>query len=218
MSTLRIDNKSDDDIVVTTDGKEHDLRNGESLSIDSVEKGRHTVVFHRKRIPKETVPESEKKYGIDAIKAQDERPGSHIQLDTAVDFDIISSKAAITVYKKALAVETLHEDLILVSYKTEISGAKDVKSKDSFADSRVKKTYIFQQFKSAFLPVGLIGIIILLMGAAALFMLHAGIKIKIGTSYLSKTNMLLVFAAGAGIVAFFAFNVIKIFKRVKELS
>ncbi|MBQ7595751.1 MAG: hypothetical protein IJU45_03695 [Clostridia bacterium] len=218
MSTLRIDNKSDDDIIVTTDGKEHELRNGESLSLDSVEKGRHTMVFHRKRIPKETMLESEKPYGLDALKAQDEKPGSHIQLDTTVEFDVISSKAAVTVYKKALAVETLHEDVILVSYKAEISGAKDVKTKDAFANSRIKRTYILQQFKSAFLPVGLVGIIVLLMGAAALFMLHAGIKIKIGSTYLSKTYLLLTIAGGAAIFVFFIVNIIKIFKRVKELS
>ncbi len=218
MSTLRIDNKSEDDILITLDGKDHELRDGESISLDSVEKGIHNIVFHRKRIPKETMFDIDKPKGLDAMKNADEKPGSHIQLDTSVEFEIISSKAAVTVFKKVTGIETLQEDAILVAYKTEISGAKNISLKDSFANSRIKRTYILQQFKNAFLPVGAVGIVAFLLGFISLMMILSGTVLKLGDTNISKTSAILVTAAGAAILIFFIINVIKILNRAKELS
>ena len=218
MSTLRIDNKSEDDILITLDGKDHELRDGESISLDSVEKGIHNIVFHRKRIPKETMFDIDKPKGLDAMKNADEKPGSHIQLDTSVEFEIISSKAAVTVFKKVTGIETLQEDAILVAYKTEISGAKNISLKDSFANSRIKRTYILQQLKNAFLPVGAVGIVAFLLGFISLMMILSGTVLKLGDTNISKTSAILVTAAGAAILIFFIINVIKILNRAKELS
>lgn len=218
MSTLRIDNKSEDDILITLDGIEHELRDGESISLDSVEKGIHNIVFHRKRIPKETMFDSDKPKGLDAIKHADEKPGSHIQLDTSVEFEIISSRAAVTVFKKVTGIETLNEDAILVAYKAEISGTKNISTKDSFANSRIKRTYILQQLKNAFFPVGIVGILAFLLGFISLMMILSGTVLKFGDTNVSKTSAILVTAAGSAILIFFIINVIKILKRAKELS
>lgn len=218
MSTLRIDNKSEDDILIILDGIEHELRDGESISLDSVEKGIHNIVFHRKRIPKETMFEGDKPKGLDAIKHADEKPGSHIQLDTSVEFEIISSRAAVNVFKKVTGIETLNEDAILVAYKAEISGAKNISAKDSFANGKIKRTYILQQLKNAFLPVGAVGIIAFLLGFISLMMILSGTVLKLGDTNVSKTSAILVTAAGFAVLIFFIINVIKILKRAKELS
>lgn len=218
MSTLRIDNKSEDDIIIISDGTEHELRDGESLSLDTIEKGRHSVLFHRKRIPRETALEIDKPRGLDVLKNQDDKPGSHIQLDTEIVFDVNSSKTALTVYKKASAVETLHEDVIFVSYKADISGAKVISSKDSFANSIIKRAYLFQQIKSAFFPVGIIGIIVMLMGITASVMALSGIKFKIGSSVVSNGYIFMILAVGIALIVYFIVNLIKILKRAKKLS
>ena len=218
MATVRFDNKSEDDIIFILDGTEYELKNSESVSIDNQSKGMHSVTFHRKRIPRESVDPETKPVGIEAIKAEDEKPGSHIQLDTTVDFEVNSSKSNIVVSRRAFAVETLHEDAVFVAYDTDISGAKKISSTDKFANKKIKKTYLFQQIKGAFLPVGIVGFIVLFFGLIAVIINLSGFKINLGSTSVTIKSSLMVTAGGLLVTGFFILSVIKIIKRAKELS
>lgn len=218
MSTLRIDNKSDDDILVLIDGSAHELRNGESVSVDRLEKGAHEVIFHRRRIPKESVSDENKKAGLEALMSSDEKPGSHIQLSSSFLIDINSSKSSIAVFKKVKAVENYHEDVIFVSFSAQVTGAKTLKSVDKFANNEVKKTYFLQQLKGAFLPVGLVGLAVVIIGIIAAFFLKTGVKITVGGRVMTAGYAYMVLSVGIIINVYFIINVIRIIKRVKELS
>lgn len=218
MPTVKIENKSEDDIIVTLDSEEKELADGESIFFENKEKGCHSVKIHRRRVPRETVASGEAPKGLEAAKEQDKKPGSHVQLDSVIEFDVNSSKAAVTVIQDIKGVETLHEDVIFAGYTAELAGAKLISKTDSFANSRIKKNYIFQQIKDAFIPVGIAGIAILILGAFFSLANLVGFTVKFGSSAVSLRRSLLLFAGGVLVTGFFCVNVYKILKRAKSLS
>lgn len=217
MPTVKIENKSGDDIIITLDGEEKELADGESVFFENKEKGGHSLTVHRKRIPRETVAEDNVPKGLEAAKEQDEKPGSHVQLDTELVFDVNSSKSAISVVQDIKGIETLHEDVIFVGYTADISGAKSVSKKDRFANKSVKKNYVFQQIKGAFLPVGLVGIIVFLTGALLLVINLGGFDFKIGSLRVDLPRSALLLAGGTLVTGYFIISVAKIRKRATAL-
>lgn len=218
MPTIKVENKSDDDIIITLDGKEEkELADGESVFFENSEKGVHSLKIHRKRIPKETVSEENSPKGLDAVKERDEKPGSHVQLDSELSFEVNSSKAALSVVQDIKGIETLHEDVIFVGYTADISGAKFISKNDRFANESIKKNYVFQQIKGAFIPVGLVGIAVLLAGAVILLFNLYGFVLKIGSAKVDMTRSAMLLAGGLLVTGYFAVSVRKILKRAKEL-
>lgn len=217
MPAIRVENKSDDDIIILLDGKEYNVADSESIIAENVEKGEHTLTVHRKRIPKETADKSAAQGGPDIAKMADAKPGSHIQLDTAFSFETISSKAIISIVSDVESVETLHEDVLFVRYRTDCSGAKISSVKDRFANAEVKKNYLKKQFLGAFLPVGLIGIITFVLGAVCLFLNAGGYSLKIASNEITLPYSLLIEAGGTCILTYFIVTVSKIKKRAKKL-
>lgn len=217
MPAIRVENKSNDEIVLVLDGIEHDVADGESITVENVEKGEHTLVVHRKRIPKETADKSSAQSGLDIAKSADAKPGSHVQLDSFFAFETISSKAIISVVSSVKSVETLHEDVLFVRYRTDCSGAKINSIKDRFANAAIKKSYLKKQLLGAFLPVGLIGIITFALGFVCLFLNVGGYSLKIATNEITLPYSLLIEAGGTCILVYFIVTVSKIKKRAKSL-
>lgn len=217
MPTIKIENKSDDNIVITLDNEEKELADGESVFFENKEKGNHTLNVHRKRVPGETASPDNAPRGLAAVMSRDEKPGSHIQLDSEIVFDVNSSKSAISVIQEVKGIETLHEDVVFVGYSADISGAKLVEKKDRFASEKIKKTYIRQQLKGAFLPVGLVGIIILLVSGLFCIMTVSGYPLDFGSGEVSLKRFLLIFAGGVLVTGYFSVTVFKILKRAKSL-
>lgn len=218
MPTIKIENKSDDDIIISFCGEEKELADGESTFFENRKKGEYEVHVHRKRVPKESILPEDAPKGLEAAKAQDEKPGSHVQLDADIIFDVNSSKAVVNVIQEVKGVETLHEDVIFVGYNADVSGAKLVEKKDSFANEKIRKSYLFQQLKSAFLPVGLVGIAVFILGAVLLILYAAGVTISVGKNDVTLVRILILFAGGVLVAGYFAVNVKKILKRAKSLS
>ncbi len=217
MPTVKIENKSDDDIIITLDGEEKELADGESVFFENKDKGVHCLKVHRKRIPKETGREDNAPKGIDAMTERDEKPGSHVQLDSELSFDVNSSRASISVIQDIKGIETLHEDVIFVGYAADISGAKFISKNDRFASRSIKKDYVFQQIKGAFLPVGLVGIAVLLAGTVLFIINLGGFVLKIGSVRIEMTRSALLLAAGFLVTGYFAASVRKILKRAREM-
>lgn len=218
MPAIRIENKSDDDVIICLDGEEKELADGESALFENKSKGEHKLSVHRKRILKESVPLSEAPKGLEAAREKDSKPGSHVQLDASVSFDVNSSKAMLTLLQDIKGIETLHEDVIFVGYSAELAGAKLISKKDTFASEKIRKTYLFQQLKGAFLPVGLVGFIITVLGALFTAINLHGDKITIGSQQVSLARSLLLLAGGLLAFGYFCVNVYKIRKRAKSLS
>ena len=218
MPTIKIENKSDDDIIICFEGEEKELADGESVFFENRQKGVYSVRVHRKRVPRETVIASEAPQGLEAAKAADEKPGSHVQLDSVIEFEVNSSKAAVTVIQDIKGVETLHEDVIFVGYRAELAGAKAVSKKDYFANSGIKRMYISQQIKSAFLPVGLVGILIFLVGAVFSIMNLGGYIVRFLSGEVSLKRSLLLLAGGFLVTAYFIVNVFQIIRRARSLT
>ena len=218
MPTIKIENKSDDDIIITFGQEEKELSDGESVFFENQNKGVHSVRIHRRRIPKEIIPQSETPKGLEAARAQDEKPGSHIQLDSQIEFDVNSSKASLTVIQDINGDETLHEDVIFTGYRAELAGAKLVSKKDCFANSAIKKIYLFQQLKGAFLPVGLVGIIVLIIGILLTAINLSGNSIEIFSQQVTLLRSLLLLGGGTLATGYFCVNIYKIIKRAKSLT
>lgn len=218
MPTIKVENRTDDTIIITLNNQERECANGEDISFENCPKGEYLISVHRKRIPKESTSGREPKpSAFDAAKSPDSKPGSHVQLDSEIKLETNSAKAVVSIIADVKALETLHEDVIFVGYRAKVSGAKVVENKDSFASAAIKKTYVKQQFKGAFLPVGLIGIITTLAGAFFLFFNIGGYAIKIAGNEMSLPYSLLITAGGLCVLFVFITTLVKIKRRVKEL-
>lgn len=217
MPAIRVENKSDDDIIILLDGKEYDVADGESIVAENAEKGEHTLKVHRKRIPKETADRADAQNGSNFIKAADSKPGSHVQLDSSLKFETISSKASISIVSDVESIESLHEDVLFVRYRFDCSGAKAGSVKDSFANSAIGKSYLKKQLLGAFFPVGIVGIITFFLGLLCLFLNAGGGSLKIASNEITLPYSLLVEAGGTCILTYFIVTVSKIKKRAKSL-
>ncbi|MCQ2472138.1 MAG: hypothetical protein MJ147_08890 [Clostridia bacterium] len=218
MPTIKVENRSDDDIIITLDGEEKELADGESVHFENKSKGDYKIRIHRKRVPRETVLASEAPQGLEALKENDAKPGSHIQLDCVLDFCVNSSKATVAVVQDIKGIETLHEDVIFAGYTAELAGAKLNSKNDFFASEKIRKTYLFQQLKGAFLPVGLAGIAVMIIGLIFSIMNMSGAKVHFLTSDVSLNRSLLLLGGGVIVTIYFIINVIKIMKRAKSLT
>ena len=218
MPAIRIENKSDDNVIICLDGEEKELTDGEAALFEDKSRGEHKLHIHRKRVPKENIPASEALQGLEAMREKDSKPDSHVQLDADISFDVNSSKASLTLLQDIKGIETLHEDVIFVGYNAELAGAKLISKKDTFASEKIRKTYLFQQLKGAFLPVGLVGFIITALGAVFTAINLNGDRIMIGSQQMSLARSLLLLAGGVLAFGYFCVNVYKIRKRAKSLS
>lgn len=217
MPAIRVENKSDDNIIILLDGKEYDVADGESITAENSLKGEHTLSVHRKRIPKESADKRSAPAGPEAAKMADSRPNSHVQLDTDFTFETISSKAMLSIVADVESVETMHEDALLVRYRVDCSGAKITSVKDRFANAAIKNSYVKKQIIGAFLPVGLVGIIAFLVGFMCLFFNVGGYSLKIATNEITLPYSLLIEAGGSCILIYFFVTISKIKKRAKSL-
>ena len=217
MPTVKVENKTNDDIIVILDGEEVFLHDICSTAFENCEKGKHYLIVKRMRIPKESV-NIHSSSGPDVTKMADSNPVSHVQLESEITFDVIASKSVISVVQNVEVLDTLHEDVLFSGYRAEISGAKDVSFKDRFANSKERDSYKKQQIKGVFLPVGLIGILVTLAGLFCIFLNVGGYNLKIAGNSVTTPYSLLLLAGGATVFIFFLVSVNKIKKRIKELS
>lgn len=213
---IKIENRSNDDIIISFMGQSIELADGEDASFENGDKGTYCLDVQRKRIPRESPEEKTKKKF--SIYEEDSKPASHVQLKSSVEFETISSKSVITIEENADLIDTLHEDVLFAGYKAAVSGAKILSKKDSFANDEVKKAYVSKQIKGAVFPVGLVGIAITIVGLYCLVSALNGNLIKIFENEVTKSSAVLVSVGGVAVVGVFVSNMIKIFKRVKELS
>ncbi len=214
--SIKIENRSNDDIIIVFNGKSVEIPNSEDYSFENVENKSFSLSVQRKRILKEYAePKHKKKF---SIYEDENKPLSHIQLKGEFEIESISSHAVICVEENISAFDTLHEDVLFVGYKLSLSGAKQLKADESFANSEVKKSYVTAQVKNAVLPVGLVGVIVTIVGVYCLINALNGNSIKFYKNELDTLTCSVLSVGGVAILSVFVSNLIKIFKRVKELS
>ncbi|MBQ8784056.1 MAG: hypothetical protein IJZ57_09860 [Clostridia bacterium] len=209
---IKIENRTEDDIIITCFGKETEIPDGEDAVFDS--DGKFTLTVKRKRIPEMTKAAKKKL----PIYEEDATPASHIQLRGEFEIEPNSSKTVVTLTNTARLFDTLHEDAIFVGYKAEVAGGKAVSSREVFSDEKVKKEYKTKQLLNTIFPVGTVGIGLILLGVYCLIFAYGGNPVKLLSNEIDMLYASLMTAAGALVTGVFVSNVIKILKRVKEYS
>lgn len=209
---IKIENRTNDDVIVSVFGQEVEIPDGEDVSFEKV--GKFTLAVKRKRIPEMFVPAKKKL----PVYEEDATPASHVQLRGEFEIEANSSEAVITLEPTARMLDTLHEDAIFVGYKAETCGCSIVDYKEVFNDKGVEKEYKSKQIKDAVFPVGIVGVGIFILGIYCMIFAWGGNPINF---FGNKVDMLYsgtMIAAGAIVTGVFVSNVIKILKRVKEYS
>ncbi len=209
---IKIENRTEDDIIITCFGKETEIPDGEDAVFES--DGRFSLVVKRKRIP-EMTKQAKKKL---PIYEEDATPASHIQLRGEFEIEPNSSKTVVTLNNTARLFDTLHEDAIFVGYKAEVSGGKMISSREIFTDEKVKKEYKLKQLKNTIFPVGVVGIGLVLFGIYCIIFAYGGNPINFFGNKIDMLYSGTMTAAGVLVTGVFVSNVIKILKRVKEYS
>lgn len=209
---IKIENRTDDDIIVTCFGKETEIPDGEEVVFEATE--RFALSVRRKRIP-EMFKAAKKKL---PIYEEDAAPASHVQLRGEFEFEPTSDETVVALTATAKMFDTLHEDAIFVGYEAEISGGNELSYKEVFSDEKVKKEYKTKQIKDATFPVGVVGTGLFLFGIYALIFAYGGNPINFFGNKISLLYAGLMVAAGVLVTGVFVSNVIKILKRVKEYS
>ncbi|MBQ8227401.1 MAG: hypothetical protein IJZ88_00140 [Clostridia bacterium] len=209
---IKIENRTEDDIIITCFGKETEIPDGEDAVFNS--DGRFTLTVKRKRIP-EMVKAAKKKL---PIYEEDATPASHIQLRGEFEIEPNSSKTVVTLANTARLVDTLHEDAIFVGYKAAIAGGKVVEYKEIFNDEKVKKEYKKKQLLNTIFPVGTVGIGLILLGIYCLIFAYGGNPVNFFGNKIDMLYSGTMTAAGVLVTGVFVSNVIKILKRIKEYS
>ncbi len=209
---IKIENRTEDDIIITCFGKETEILNGEDAVFES--DGSFSLVVKRKRIP-EMTKQAKKKL---PIYEEDATPASHIQLRGEFEIEPISSKTVVTLTNTARLFDTLHEDAIFVGYKAEVAGGKAVSYKEVFNDEKVKKEYKTKQILNAVFPVGVVGLGIFLLGIYCSIFAYGGNPINFFGNKIDMLYAGTMTVAGVLVTGVFVSNVIKILKRIKEYS
>ena len=198
MSNIRIDNVSGDTVTVFLNGNSYVVQNGEKMNIEAVEKGSCEIRIHRTCIPTESENPNENTGGGIAEKVKNNEKNLHTQLDGIFNVDVNASKAVFTVDKKLLLKDKFGLDVIFSGYSLTVSGAKVENSTEVFANKSEKKKFILHHLKEAFVPVGLVGIIVLLVGIFALGGNIIGNVITVGGTKMTYPWSVGLLAAGLG--------------------
>ncbi|MBR3835236.1 MAG: hypothetical protein IKJ69_00405 [Clostridia bacterium] len=215
MANVRIDNFSGDTVTVIFDGRQEVVADEGHLTIDALEKGRHSICIHRTRLPFESSSGHE---STDEVKTPFGAPEKslHTQLDLAADLDLNSSKSVITVKTSVSAKEGMGTDAIFSSYSLTLTGAKVENESRIFANSSVQKNFRNHHLKSLIFPVGAGGIAILLLAAFALVSHLAGNTINIGGTEFTLPWSLGLTAVGVAINVYTAICLHNILSTVKK--
>jgi hypothetical protein len=218
MSNVRIDNYSNDMVTVFFDGVEYVIDEDEKIAVPGIEKGKHIIQVHRTRIPKETVNANEvNKADIKANIEKDDR-SVHTQLDSMFEIEVNSSKTVVTVQQYAAAIEKHGINVLFSGYKLEAIGAKILSETKEFANESVKKSFVSYQLKNAFIPIGIGGIIIFLVGLLSVRAVLLGNAVNLGGTDISLPWAIGIAAVGIACLGYTIFVIIRTMVIAKKYS
>lgn len=218
MSNVKIENYSGDTVNVIFNGETYTLQDEERITVDALEKGMYDVRVHRARIPMETEDSHEIQNAKFSEKMERTEQSQHVQLDGMFSVNVNSTKAVLTVKTKVRAKEKFGIDAIFSGYTLEVTGAKVENERQIFPSDKMKKKFIRHQLKEAFLPVGVGGIFLLLLGFIALGANIAGKTVNIGGQDFSYPWSIGLTAVGLGFIGYTVFVIINIFKNADRFK
>lgn len=200
MPSLRIDNLSGDTITAFLDGEYYSVEEDEKLTVENVEKGMHTLIIHRTRIPQSTTENPEPLKGEES---------ECYQLDGIFEINVSSGKCVVTVKKNISAYYKIGLTAVFSGYRIEISGGELINTDENFANTEIRKRFSKNQLKEAFMPVGIGALIFLIIAVYSMHGIISGAPVKI-----SDRLMTLPWALGAVAVTLgcFAYIIIVLVK------
>lgn len=210
--TVKIENRTKDDIILTSPLGETEIPEEEDLILDT--DGDFTLSVKRKRIP-DMVTAAKKKL---PIFEEDATPASHVQLKTDFSFSCPEGDATVTLKADISIADTLHEDAMFVGYKAEAKGVRLLNEKSTFSSPAIKDEFMKKQISGAVFPVGAVGGVVLLLGIFCLIMNFGGQPVNFLGNIITLPYAALISGAGVLVTGLFISNIIKILKRVKAYS
>lgn len=218
MAGVRIDNMSDDSITIHFNSQEYVLADEESVTVSGIEKGKYILRVHRTRVPRVTADTHNNTEKVFSINTDSVDQSVHTQLDGIFEIEINSVKAVITVRKDILAVEKFVTDALFSGYSLNVTGAKELSKSKSFANDAVKKKFIKHQLKNAFLPIGIGGIVFLLLGIMALVSNLSGKTMEFSSHEFTMPWAIGLLAVGLACFVYVAVVIIKTVTTVRKFK
>lgn len=216
MPNIRIDNLADDGLKITVDSEEYTIAEDESLTISSIEKGKHTLTVQRARLLRGNEKDSCEQN--DEPKLVKEEQSQYIQVKGMFDIETNSSKSVWSVKQELSAIEKTGVDAFFSGYTIEVGGGKLLSSRQSFVTPKMRKKFLKKQLQEAIFPIG-IGIIILtVLGIFALTANLAGEPITLGNREFTYPWTVALLAIDLGFIGYFSamlFNIFSIAKKYK---
>ncbi len=170
MSSLRIDNLSDDLITVLIDGEDYAVQEDEKLTIENIEKGVHTLIVHRTRTVRGVAEDSH------PLKGEESEV---YQLDGIFEINVSSGKCVATVRSKVTAQSKIGLDAVFSGYMVELSGGELKSTNENFSNIETRKRFSRNQLKEAFIPVGIGAVVFLVISIYGFYGILSGAPVKI---------------------------------------
>lgn len=216
LANIRIDNLSSDTVTVFLDGKEALAEDEGRVTFDSLEKGTHTLRIHRTRVPYESGNTDSK--DENQIPFASTEKSLHTQLDYIAEIDLNSSKAVLTVKSEITPAQGKGLDAIFASYSVTPAGARIVSERKIFANPKIEKAFLSHHIRSALFPTGICSLAVFIIGIVSLICAAGGNPIDIGGTKFTLPWAIALVIVAVTFIGYFAFCLLKIFKKAKELK
>lgn len=214
MANIKITNLSEDSLSITLDGTEYVIDEDKSITVPSVEKGRHALTVRRTRFLSETA--AQESDPISQITAED--ASQYVQLSSEFEIETLSSHSVWTIKKNLIAVNRVGVDAFFSGFEAEISGGKIISARQVFANKKIQRTFMKKQLNGAFFPIGMGIIIFTALGLFALAANLAGTPITLGGRQFTYPWTFGLLAIDLGFAGYFAAMLIGIFSTRKKFN
>ena len=218
LANIKIDNFSGDTVTVFLGEKSETVEDGGKISFDFPAKEKLSLKIHRARVPLESEADQEiqNKTFLEEMQGRDK--SLHTPLDYIAKLSPDSSKVTITIKSDVRHREGRGLDAVFASYSLTATGAKIEEERKAFANSGVKKRFLSHHLKNAFFPVGIGGIILLLIAIFSLVFAVSGNPINLGGTVFTIPWALALSAVAVLICVYFSLCVANVMKTAKRLS
>ncbi|MBP9988864.1 MAG: hypothetical protein KBT46_05125, partial [Ruminococcus sp.] len=124
MAVIRIDNLTDDSVVIELDNKEYSIEEDATVSIQNIEKGNYNLTVKRRKDRSDEVVIRQENSGdlIDKMKVNEK--SHHVQICSEFLINLNSSKSVITLKKNISGSSKGGMDIIFSSFDINVTGAK----------------------------------------------------------------------------------------------
>lgn len=210
MANIKIKNLTEDLLLAVLDGEEYRIAEDESITVPSVEKGKHSLTLKRARFLSERSSEQPK------IAAEEK--SQYIQLSAKIEIEVEASRSVLVIKRELISVNRVGVDAFFSGFSAEISGGEIIAAQHTFANGKIKKDFTKRQLRDAIFPIGMGIIIFTALGLYALAANLAGEPITLGSRSFTYPWTFGLLAIDLGFAGYFASMLVGIFSTRKKFK